>query len=74
MEAEKLSSLNSVQNSTETKKIYSYTPERNKELCQAHYDRIHEIETYLQSGICRRELIIRLLGKLSNAKRHNSPL
>ena len=50
MESEKLSSLDSVQNSTETKKKYSYTPERNKELRQAHYDRLHEIETYLQFG------------------------
>jgi hypothetical protein len=50
MESEKTSSLDSVQNSIETKKKYSYTPDRNKELCQAHYERLHEIETYLQSG------------------------
>jgi hypothetical protein len=50
MELEKSFSLDSVQNSTEAKKKYSYTSERNKELGQAHYDRLHEIETYLQSG------------------------
>jgi hypothetical protein len=47
MEPGKSSSLDSVQNLTETKKKYTYTPERNKELHQAHYDRLHEIEKYL---------------------------
>jgi hypothetical protein len=50
MESEKLSSLDSIQNSKEAKKKCSYTPERNKDLRQAHYDRLHKIETYLQSG------------------------
>jgi hypothetical protein len=74
MEREKLSSLDSVQNSTKTKKKYSYTPEKNKELRQAHYDRLHESNNISSLVICRRELIIRLLGKLSNAERHSSPL
>jgi hypothetical protein len=74
MESEKLSSLESIQKSTEVKRKYTYTPKRNRELRKSHYDRLHEIETYLQNVIYRQESIIRLRDKLSNAKRHNSPL
>jgi hypothetical protein len=50
MESEKISSLDSVQNSTEAKKKHSYTLERKKELRQTHYNRLREIETCIQSG------------------------
>jgi hypothetical protein len=50
MESDKLSSLGSVQKSTEVKRKYTYTPERNRELRKSHYDRLHEIETYLLNG------------------------
>src|SRR6476620_919953 len=32
-------------------KKYVYSPERNRELRKTHYDRLHEIEKYLQNGI-----------------------
>jgi hypothetical protein len=50
MESKRLSSLKSVQKSTEVKGKYTYTPERNRELRKSHYNRLHEIETYLQNG------------------------
>jgi hypothetical protein len=50
MESKKLSSLESVQKSTEVKRKYTYTPERNRELRKSYYDRLHEIKTYLQNG------------------------
>jgi hypothetical protein len=52
MESEELLPSKSVQKSTEAKNRskYVYTPEGNRELRKTHYDRLHEIETYLCCG------------------------
>jgi hypothetical protein len=52
MESEELLPSKSVQKPTEAKNRskYVYTPEGNRELSKTHYDRLHEIETYLRCG------------------------
>jgi hypothetical protein len=63
MKSEELLSSKSVQKPTEAKSRskYVYTPQRNRELCKTHYDRLHKIETYLRCG----DLPSRIVNKVT---------